>query len=529
MSPFNRHSPQDASEGGADSVSRDGGCDASTGDITERTEPLGFPNVIEGRGFAGKAKNLPKNPDALMLPFQADWILDSSRLKLMEKARQIGLSWATSYRRVREQSKKDRRWDTWVSSRDEGQAVLFLEDCKQWAQLLQIGAEDLGEQVYEDEKGRAFKAFQLRTANGRVLHSMSSNPNAQAGKRGDRVLDEFALHENPRKLYSIAYPGMTWGGQMEIISTHRGNLNFFADLVREIKERGNPKNISLHTITLKDALDQGFLYKLQKKLAAADPLDERLEMDEGDYYNMVRRECPDEETFQQEYMCQPADDQTAFLEWDLIARSEYGPQVFWEIALEDILGDVYIGVDIGRRHDLTVIWVLENIAGSYFTRKIIELKNTPFSTQESILWPMLERQKMRRCCIDSTGLGMQLAERARERFGSYRVEEVTFSPSVKDQLAYPVRSLMEDGLLKIPMKKEIRADLRGVKKEYTAAGNVRFTADTGPDGHSDRFWALALAIHAGKTPMTSGLAPVRTKVWMPGSPASARHERSLIG
>ena len=29
-----------------------------------------------------------------------------------------------------------------------------------------------------------------------------------------------------------------------------------------------------------------------------------------------------------------------------------------------------------------------------------------------------------------------------------------------------------------------------------AAGNIRFSADRGENGHSDRFWALALALHA---------------------------------
>ena len=480
--------------------------------------------------FPGKAKNIPKDPAALFLPYQTDWIQDKSRIKLMEKGRQIGLSWATGYRRVREQSRLNRRWDTWVSSRDEGQAVLFLQDCRQWAELLQIGAKDLGEKVYEDEGGRPFKAFEMETANGRVLHSMSSNPNAQAGKRGDRVLDEFALHQDPRKMYAIAYPGMTWGGQMEMISTHRGNLNFFAELVREIKEKDNPKKISLHTATLQTALDQGFLYKLQGKLHEADPADERIQMDESDYFNLVRNECADLESFLQEYMCIPADDRAAFLEWDLIARAEYSPSEIWDkLDLHNAIGDLYIGVDVGRRHDLTVIWILEKIGGYYFTRRCIELKNTRFTAQENILWPLIASRKVRRCCIDSTGLGMQLAERAQERFGVYRVEAVTFTPQVKEELAYPVRSLMEECALKIPEKKEIRQDLRGVKKETTSSGNIRFTADTGPDGHSDRFWALALAVHAGKTPTGIALPPIRSKIWTPDGQGTGRRNRSLAG
>jgi phage FluMu gp28-like protein len=59
-----------------------------------------------------------------------------------------------------------------------------------------------------------------------------------------------------------------------------------------------------------------------------------------------------------------------------------------------------------------------------------------------------------------------------------------------------VRSAFEDKSLRIPCHPKIRADLRAIKKETTAAGNLRFTADRGRNGHSDRFWALALARHA---------------------------------
>lgn len=61
---------------------------------------------------------------------------------------------------------------------------------------------------------------------------------------------------------------------------------------------------------------------------------------------------------------------------------------------------------------------------------------------------------------------------------------------------------MEDRRLRIPYKPEIRADLRAVTKETTAAGNIRFTAERSENGHADRFWALALAAHAGSTPAT---------------------------
>jgi len=434
------------------------------------------------------------------LPYQAKWIKDNAKIKLMEKSRQIGLSWATAYRLVREKSKQGVKFDAWVSSRDDIQARLFLEDCKAFANIFNIAGEDLGLVVIDPE--RKISAYVLQFANGVRINSMSSNPDAQAGKRGDRVLDEFALHPDPRKLYAIAYPGITWGGSMEIISTHRGSNNLFNELIQDIKFKGNPKNISLHTVTLQDALDQGFLLKLQAKLREAGADDKRLHMDDAAYFDMVRSECPDEETFQQEYMCNPQDDASAFLSYDLIRTCEYKHDVRWEYTLDQLAtcgNPLFVGVDIGRKHDLTCIWVDEKIGDTAFTRQKLELRNIPFDEQEAILYPILGLPNMRRACIDESGLGRQFAERAQQRYGTYKVEGVTFTAKSKEELAYPLRASFEDRTNRIPSDEILRADLRAVKKETTASGNIRFTADRGKNGHSDRFWARALALHAGKT------------------------------
>lgn len=434
----------------------------------------------------GNAKIIPANLDAIFLPYQAAWIKDTSRLKGMEKGRQIGLSWSTAYAADERTAAAGQRHDQWVSSRDEIQARLFLEDCKQWAQIMNLAAQDLGEVVI-DPKDR-LSAYVLQFANGRRIHSMSSNPDAQAGKRGGRVLDEFALHPDPRKLWSIAYPGITWGGSLEVISTHRGSNNFFNQLIREVRENGNPKGISLHRVTLQDALDQGFLFKLQQMLPTDD---ERQAMDEAAYFDWVRAGCADEESFQQEYMCNPADDDAAFLEYDLIASAEYAAGTDWTQVEK---GQLFVGVDIGRKHDLTVIWVLERLGDVLYTRHVERLKNMRKSDQEAVIWPWIA--KAMRSALDATGLGIGWADDAQDEFGEYRVEAVTFTPKVKEALAYPVRSKMEDRRLRIPQDPVIRADLRQVTKQVTVAGNVRFTAERTVDGHADHFWALALALHA---------------------------------
>lgn len=442
----------------------------------------------------GNAKIIPANPKAILLPFQSKWAKDRSQKKICEKSRQIGFTWATGYGLVSRKSLMDAALDAWISSRDDIQARLFLEDCKGFGGLLQIAADDLGERAIDD-KGHT--AYVLALANGLRLHSMSSNPDAQAGKRGDRVLDEFALHPDPRKLYSIAYPGITWGGMLEIFSTHRGSANFFNVLIREIREKGNPKGFSLHRVTLQDALDQGFLFKLQGKLPEHD---ERQEMDEAEYFNFVRRGCADEESFQQEYMCVPADDASAFIEWSLIDACAYARGEPWSLSLDECAGrEIYGGLDIGRDHDLTSFTALEQVGGKFLVRVRLDLKGMPFSEQEARLYPFFNVCK--RVCIDQTGIGRQFAERAAERFGKYKVEGITFTGPMKEELAYPVRSTFEDHAYRLPFEDDaLKSDIRAIRKDTTAAGNVRFGADRGKNGHADRFWGLALATHAARKP-----------------------------
>src|SRR5438094_1585391 len=104
------------------------------------------------------------------------------------------------------------------------------------------------------DKAEKLAAYVLTFANGRRIYSLSSNPNAPAGKRGHVKLDEFALHQDQRLLYQVAKPVTQWGGQLSIISTHRGALRVFNQLIRDIREGGNPMGWSLHCVQLAKAV-----------------------------------------------------------------------------------------------------------------------------------------------------------------------------------------------------------------------------------------------------------------------------------
>ena len=367
----------------------------------------------------GNAKVKPSN--SLLLPYQKRWVEDTSRLKLAVKSRQIGWTWATAYGLIRRKALKTAQLDAWISSRDEIQARLFLEDCKSFAGILDAGAQDFGERVI-DAKGSS--AYVLQMGNGLRINSMSSNPDAQAGKRGDRVLDEFALHPDPRKLYSIAYPGITWGGNFEIFSTPRGSDSFFQKLIDEIKG-GNPKKFSFHKITLEDALNQGFLAKLQKKLPVGD---ERQAMDEAAYFDFIKSGCADEETFNQEYMCIPSNDATAFISYEMLDGNRVHGSIERETGtvdgkpsaivtwinvapgIEVSSVPLYLGVDYARHEDLTVMWLAADIAGILIPVELKTMKNVPFKRQREAIDRYMAMKSLRRCCFDMTGIGEETAE-----------------------------------------------------------------------------------------------------------------------
>jgi phage FluMu gp28-like protein len=426
------------------------------------------------------------------LPYQSAWIKDSSPLKIIEKSRQVGISFADAYDSVRKVSVRGARFDVWVSSRDETQARLYLDDCRALARLLQIGARDLGEVVFEG--ANSFAAQALEFASGRRIYSLSSNPNALAGKRGHVKLDEFALHPDQRLLYRVAKPVTTWGGQLAIISTHRGGNSVFNEIIRLAREGGNPMGWSLHSVPLERAAAEGLVERINQKTGRAESRE--------DFLRRIRAECLDEEQWLQEYCCTPADEVSAFIPYDLITACTE-PDCLKSFAyLEACPNPLYLGLDVARKKDLCVFDLGEKIGDVVWDRLRIEMCNRPFGEIEAELFRLLRLPNLKRACVDATGLGMQLAERAQERF-DWKVEPVTFTPREKEDLATGLKMDLEKRCVRLADDERLRADLRGIRKEVTASGNTRYAGET-EGSHCDRFWAKALRQQAARYKVVVG-------------------------
>lgn len=435
--------------------------------------------------------------DKYFLPYQADWINDESKIKIAEKSRRIGLTYAQSYEDVRD-CVSGKVPAVWFSSADESAAKEYILYCQKWAKTFNAVAEELGEIIIDENKD--IKAFVLEFKNGTRIHALSSNPAGFRSKGGKVVIDEFAFHKDQDALWKAARPCITWGFPLRIISTHNGQNCKYFKFVDDVKK--GKKNWSLHTTDIYKAVAQGLADKIAGKKLTKKEREAWIEEEKAN--------CGDAITWQEEFCCIAVDEATAFLTYDLISSCEMDDILK---SVESIEGDMYVGFDVARKKDLSVITVVEKLGAVNYTRAIIILEKTPFHIQREVLYSVLRHKTFRRACIDATGLGMQLAEEAQKEFGKYRVESVSFTGPVKEELGFGLLRSMQDKNTRIPEQHELREDLHSIRKTVTVSGNIRFEVEKSTtDGHADRFWSLALAVHAsGSTDNTPTYVATRKR------------------
>lgn len=422
------------------------------------------------------------------LPYQVAWIKDTSRFKLWEKSRRIGATYAQSYEDVLSAARAVKPMDVWFTSADETAAAEYIRYCAQWAQLFNIAARDLGEVVLDSEKD--IKALSIEFSTGKRIYGLSSNPKAFRSKGGKLVIDEYAFHAAPEELWKAALPVITWGFPVRIISTYNGKGNRYYRMVSQAKKDLAEKGKSqwrLHTTTIETAVAQGLADKIMGRTLTA--------AERQAWIDEAREAAGDEDTWQQEYMCNPVDEATAWLTWELITSAEHvdagRPELYQG-------GDCYVGMDIGRRRDRTVIWVLERVGDVLWTREVVSLKGASFAEQDAEEDRIFRTYRVRRMCKDQTGMGEKPVEDSKRRHGEYRVEGVLFTGPIKQHLATLGKSAFEDRKARIPQDRAIRESHHAVRKMMTVAGNPRFDADRSEAGHADEFWAHMLALHAAE-------------------------------
>jgi phage FluMu gp28-like protein len=412
---------------------------------------------------------------AILHPYQQRYIDDTSRFKLAMFARQTGKTFTSTLEIAEdivacELRKMRTRWV--ILSRGERQAKEAMDE----GLKLHLRALGAGFDAFESEfrlaDNTTVKALEVVGKHGSRVTALPANPDTARGFSANVLLDEFAFHADSRKIWQALFPVISRPGlRLRVVSTPNGKGNRFYELVTD--EKGG---WSKHVVDI---------YK-----AVADGLPRDIEE--------LREGCGDADTWAQEYELQWLDEASAWLPWDMINAVEHD-----HAGMPDQYGGgpVFLGVDIGRRNDLFVIWVLELIGDVLWTREIIARRRISFAEQDGLLADVFRRYHVIRCCMDQTGMGEKPVEDAQRAHGTSRVEGVLFTGTNKLTLATLGKQAFEDRRIRIPLgNADLRNDLHKLQKVASPTGAPRFVADSDASGHADRAWACFLACNAAAQP-----------------------------
>jgi phage FluMu gp28-like protein len=84
---------------------------------------------------------------AALLKYQQDWIADTSELKIAEKSRRIGLTWAESADNVLIASSEGGSNVFYISATQD-MAIEYIEACAMWAKHFDMAASEIEEGIF---------------------------------------------------------------------------------------------------------------------------------------------------------------------------------------------------------------------------------------------------------------------------------------------------------------------------------------------------------------------------------------------
>lgn len=405
----------------------------------------------------------------IFYPYQSRWAANKNRFKIGMFARQTGKTFTTTFEIAEDCQMVDvgggrTRWV--ILSRGERQAKEAIEEgVKRHCQALGSIVKSM-ETNYQTD-GATYRALEVELPGGSRITALPANPDTARGFSSNVFLDEFAFHQDSRKIWTALFPVISAGHKLRVVSTPNGKGNKFYDLMT-----------GSDPVWHRQVTD---IYQ-----AVADGLPRNVEE--------LRAALGDDDAWSQEYELKWLDEASAWLSYDLISSCEddrAGRPELYEGGL------CSVGVDIAARNDLFVIWVDELVGDVAWCREIITRKRISFAEQDALLDDVFDRYRVMRCCMDQTGMGEKPVEDAQNRHGTYRVEGVLFTGPNKLALATLGKQAFEDRKTRIPMgDPALRADLHKLKKVVGPTGTPRFVADSDSAGHADRAWAKFLAANA---------------------------------
>lgn len=425
--------------------------------------------------------------DGMLMAHQLDWIEDKAPLKIAEKCRRSGFTFAEALDDT----------ITAATARGEGGSnVFYIGDtqekgrefiayCAAFARGVAGWDGAVEEFLFKDQnpdtgETREISAFRIQFASGYRIAALSSRPENIRGLQGVVVIDEAAFHRDVGEVIDAAIALLIWGGRIRIISTHNGKLNPFNELVT--RTQAGKTNYSLHRITFEGVIANGLYDRVKAINPDVPPLEK--------WAATIREAYVDEARMREELDAIPRDAEGSALsrvqveackdaaipvlrlakkdEFKLASELARAAEIAAWIRehLKPIMDGIdinrrtVIGGDIARRGHGAVFWIAQIGAG--LRREavaVLELRNLPFANMRQILFYVLANAGRRwRASLDASGLGMQMAEEAALKFGP-RVSEETFSIDWYRTHGAALVTSVEDEAMTVPADDDIITDI----------------------------------------------------------------------
>ena len=482
--------------------------------------------------------------DGVLMQHQIDWLEDDSDLKIAEKGRRTGITFAEAL------------YDTLIAAAARsagGDNVFYIGDTKDkgrefigyvahFAKIVAGELVEIEEFLFEDKRedgsSKFISAFRIFFASGYRVEALSSRPENIRGLQGVVVIDEAAFHDNVREVIDAVNALLIWGGRIRVISTHNGVLNPFNELIREAKAGKN--RFKVHFIPFAAAVTNGLFKRVclmrgkEWSPEAEAEWEANIRGAYGTRTAQMRQELdaiPADATgaaLTRVVIEQVTDSAIPVIRYHLPDEFKAAPPKLREAMVAEwcrtTLKPHLDALDPRRRHDFGFDFartgdgsvMIVNELGQDLVRRgklTIELRNVPFEAQRDILFYVGARlPRLGHGALDATGNGAYLAEVAAQKWGA-RISEIKLSQEWYRENGTPYVEAFGDRTVTIAADDDIVRDhqaLQYVNGVVKVPDDMRYQGADGFMRHGDAGIAGMLAWYASRQGAVSyGYEPVK--------------------
>ena len=461
--------------------------------------------VIEWDELPPSVRQIPEgyNPiaEGILMAHQVDWLNIRAQIKLCEKGRRTGITFAEALDSVitAASQKAAGGMDCFYIGDTKEKGLEFIGYCAKFSRVMAeaqaSGVSEIEEFLFEDqdESGntRQIHAYRIRYASGFKIVALSSNPASVRGLQGKVIIDEAAFHRDVSAVLDAATALLIWGGRIVIISTHNGKANPFNQMVNDIRDERYGDSAEVYKATFDDAVANG-LYERVCYMAGEEATAEGTEA----WYKKIRNAYgPRKAQMREELDAIPRDGNGVCipgvwvdeamrkgrtvlrlaLDADFVHQSQERREAYVSDWIERNLAPLipmlnpelrhFLGMDYARHRDFSIICPMSvDLTRHRDVPFVMEMHKVPTRQQQQILFYILRNlPRFVGAALDASGNGETLAEDTADEFGHNRIHQVKLSRTWYGAWMPKFVQLFEDAAISMPQDDNLHQDVRAIE------------------------------------------------------------------